>query len=129
VLIDLDFPFLGQAEYVGSVRQGRKIFVFIRGIEASLQELARLSSELSRRLRSTVRVLLDHHSFNTFMATLLAPAKILSMNVVWLPDGSEETIVVVDDPERSTLEVEDVVRLVKEFKGRVVRVERAGLRR
>lgn len=87
-----------------------------------------LSLQLSRRLRTIVRVLKDHRSFNSFLAELLAPAKILAINVVWLPDGSEETIVTVDDTSRLQLQVDEIVELVKGFKGRVIRIERASRR-
>lgn len=127
-LIDLNLPFLSQAEYAGSIRQRNKIFVFIRNVEASLQEFMELSVQLSRRLRTLVRVLRDHRSFNAFLAELLAPAKIYSINVVWLPDGSEETIVSVDDLSKLQLQVDEVVEIVKGLKGKTVRIEKAARR-
>ncbi|MEM0481453.1 MAG: hypothetical protein QXM16_00985 [Nitrososphaerota archaeon] len=84
-----------------------------------------LSLQLSRRLKALVRVLRDHRAFNSFLAELLAPAKILTINVVWLPDGSEETIVTVDDTSKLQLPVDEIVDLVKSFKCRAIRIERA----
>ncbi|GBC71222.1 hypothetical protein HRbin02_01001 [Candidatus Calditenuaceae archaeon HR02] len=124
-LIDLNLPILAKGEYAGSIRQKNKIFVFLRDVDASVQDFMELSLQLSRRLKAIVRVLRDHRSFNNFLAELLAPAKILAINVVWLPDGSEETIVTVDDTSKLQLQVDEIVDLVKGFKGRVIRIERA----
>ncbi|MCS7145723.1 MAG: hypothetical protein NZ938_03410 [Aigarchaeota archaeon] len=86
------------------------------------------SVQLSRRLRTLVRVLRDQRSFNNFLAELLAPAKIQSINVVWLPDGSEETIVSVDDTSKLQFQVDEIVEMVRGLKGKVIRVERASRR-
>ncbi|MEM2067180.1 MAG: hypothetical protein QXL55_03360 [Nitrososphaerota archaeon] len=102
--------------------------MFLRNVEATIQDFMELSLQLSRRLRTLVRVLRDYRSFNSFLAELLAPAKILSISVVWLPDGTEETLVTVDDTSRLQLQVDEIVELVRDFKGKNIRVEKASRR-
>jgi len=127
-LIDQRYQFLSNAEYAGSIRLRNKIFVALRNLEASSQEAAELSLQLSRRLKSLVRVLRDNRSFTDFLAEVLSPAKILAINVVWLPDGTEETIITVDDISKLQFPVEDIIEVTRALKGRVIRIEKAAPR-
>lgn len=123
-LVDLNYQYLSNAEYAGSIRLKNKIFVSLRNLEATTQEIMDLSLQLSRKLRSLVRVLRDHRAFNNFLAEILAPSKILAINVVWLPDGTEETIVTVDDFSKLQFQVEEIVELARFLKGKVIRIEK-----
>jgi transcription antitermination factor NusA-like protein len=127
-LLETDAPFLQNAEYAGSVKIKNRVFVFFRNLDITLQHLNELSTHLTKKVRIPVRVFRDSRNFNTFLAELLAPSKISAINVVWLPDGSEETVVTVDDLSKLQLYPEEIAGIVSTLKKRSVRIEKAAKR-
>jgi transcription antitermination factor NusA-like protein len=123
-LLDIESPPLEKAEYVGSVKIKSRVFVFFRNLDATPQHLNQLSALIAKRVGAPVRVLRDSPNFNDFLSELVAPAKVSSINVVWLPDGSEETIVTLDDLSKLQLYPEEIVEIVSALKKRSVRIER-----
>lgn len=127
-LLETDAPFLQNAEYAGSVKIKNRVFVFFRNLDITLQHLNELSTHLTKKVRIPVRVFRDSRNFNAFLAELLAPSKISAINVVWLPDGSEETVVTIDDLSKLQLYPEEIAGIVSTLKKRSVRIEKAAKR-
>ena len=127
-LLDVEYPPLEKAEYAGSVKIRNRVFVFFRGLDATAKQLNQLSALLTKRVGVPVRVLRDSPNFNDFLSELVAPSKVSAINVVWLPDGSEETIVTVDDLSKLQLYPEEIVEIVSALKKRSVRIERVARR-
>ena len=87
--------------------------------------------EISEKVgKKRVRILAYNDEPRRFLEDLFAPASILTINKIWLPDGSEETKVVI--PRRDAKKLPENIHVLKEFAknimGMTLRVEFEGAR-
>lgn len=81
----------------------------------------KLIREMERRFRRKIYVIEDHPNFREFVESLLYPTPVETINIIWLPDGSKETRIVVRgklDKRREEL----VKKIIKELRGIEVKV-------
>jgi len=85
----------------------------------------KIVKELSQKTGKTIRVLEHGVSTRRFLEDLFAPYTILTINTIWLPDGTTETRVILKKRGRraSRLNVEALKEIAKKLKGITLRIE------
>ncbi|MCW4026202.1 MAG: hypothetical protein NWE76_01800 [Candidatus Bathyarchaeota archaeon] len=80
---------------------------------------------LERKTKKTVRVLEHKSDERKFLEDLFAPISILTINRIWLPDGTTETRVILRGRERrrTSRYVRALKKIAKEAQGITLRIE------
>ena len=78
---------------------------------------------VGEELGKKVRVLAHGVDERTFLEDLFAPATIVAINKIWLPDGSEEMRVVLDHERNLKAGVNSLIQVVGKVKGVKLRVD------
>jgi transcription antitermination factor NusA-like protein len=87
----------------------------------------RIVKAIGEKTGKKVRLLEYGVDERKFLEDLFAPLRIIAINTIWLPDGSQETRVVVRKRGRKPpLKVEVFKRLAQKVRGITLRVEFAG---
>ena len=98
------------------------ILMFKRGdLPLVLTYGKKLIREMERRFGRRVYIIEDHPNFREFVESLLYPTPVETINIIWLPDGSKETRIVVRgrlDRRREEL----IKKIIKELRGIEVKV-------
>lgn len=96
-LIDLEenqgLKLLREAKYVRSIWLPGLLVIVLRIPRATPPELRRLSRSLGEALGTRVQVVNMTRDVKTLAAQLVSPARVLGVNMVWLPDGSTQYVV------------------------------------
>lgn len=96
-LIDLEenqgLKLLREAKYVRSIWLPGLLVIVLRIPRATPPELRRLSRFLGEALGTRVQVVNMTRDVKTLAAQLVSPARVLGVNMVWLPDGSTQYVV------------------------------------
>jgi len=84
-----------------------------------------IKQKLEDGLKGKVWLIPNSNSDRRFLEELFYPIRILTVNTVWLPDGSKLTKVIVPGrrPDRLRAEIEALTKIVKEVKGIELMVE------
>ncbi|MEM0349003.1 MAG: hypothetical protein QXE96_02825 [Candidatus Caldarchaeum sp.] len=99
--LDLEkkYPQISSLKYFRSLMADGYLFVFFErgfsGLPADVQ--AALRNELGLRTGLRVKLMDVSRDLNVFLQNLVAPARLLTINKVWLPDQTTEVKAVVDD--------------------------------
>ncbi|MCD6261338.1 MAG: hypothetical protein J7J28_06120 [Thaumarchaeota archaeon] len=122
LLLELEkrFPRLQKAGYVKAVDGKETILIVLK--EGSLREvrfkdLASLRRILSEKLGKHVRIVEDSSDVVRFIEGVITPARIVAVNKIWLPDGSEEMRVILDSRRNLKVGVNSLIEVVKKVKG------------
>ncbi|MCD6242458.1 hypothetical protein J7K06_02035 [Candidatus Bathyarchaeota archaeon] len=85
----------------------------------------KIIKELSQKTGKAIRVLEYGVSDRKFLEDLFAPYTILTINTIWLPDGTTETRVILKKRGRRPprLNVEALKKIAKKLKGITLRIE------
>jgi transcription antitermination factor NusA-like protein len=96
-----------------------------RGMDAFLASGAKLAKSLGDRVGRRVRILSQSGDDRDFLEGLFTPFSILTINTIWLPDGSRETKVILNGrrPYRNPVDFEVVKKLARELKSLTLRIE------
>jgi len=82
---------------------------------------------LESKVGKDVRILEYNTSERKFLEDLFAPLTILTINKIWLPDGSVETKVILKGSRRrSSLNIDAMREIAKKIRGITLRVEFTG---
>ena len=127
-LLELEKKFtkLQNAGYVKSVNGGDTVFVILRDgdlRELGIREIAQIRKALSKELEKPVRIVEDHPDPLKFVERLSAPARIVAVNKIWLPDGSEEIRIIFDHERNLKMSEEAVIKVLEEVKGMKLSVD------
>ena len=99
--LDLErkFPNISSLKYGRSLTADGYLFVFFeRGFSSLPADVqTALRNELSLKTGMRVKLMDTSRDLNTFLQSLVAPARLLAINKVWLPDQTTEVKAVVDD--------------------------------
>ena len=96
---------------------------FVMEMEQPDASLIRSKSEIKQKLEDMLKgkvwVIGTSNSDRQFLEELFYPIRILTVNTVWLPDGSKLTKVIIPGkrPERLRGEIEALKKVVKQMKG------------
>jgi transcription antitermination factor NusA-like protein len=122
LLLELEKKFikLQKTGYVKSVNGGDTIFIILRSGDLGrfeVREVAQLRKVLSDELGKHVRLIENHPDPLKFLERVAAPARIVAVNKIWLPDGSEETRVIFDHERNLKVGGEALKKVLEEVKG------------
>lgn len=126
LLLELEKSFhqLQGMAYVKSIDGGDTIVVVLRGdLHSSPQQVASLRKKLSEKLGKNVRLVEDSQDVGKFIENLVAPARIVAMNKIWLPDNSMEMRIILDSERHLRLGVALIRDIVMVVKGVPLRVD------
>ncbi|MBM1154625.1 hypothetical protein DRN94_001955 [archaeon] len=94
------------------------------GLQALRGRIRQIARVLEREFGRRIRMVGDYRDIRDFLEDLIYPAPVITVNTIWVPDGTQEIrlIVYASDLRRSGLSKEDVERIARVVKGVVVRV-------
>jgi transcription antitermination factor NusA-like protein len=119
-------PRISSLSYVRSFRLNNKLFVVLRegGPSRLPQEvLEKMREAVSRATGLDTQLIEEFRDLNRFIQSLIAPARVVTVNRVWLPDQTEEIRVVVDDERSVKTPTNLLSELVRNVKGLSVSFE------
>lgn len=80
---------LRDSQYIRSILYKDVLVLLMKMPENSDALIKRLSKELAENLKLKVRVIEYSNDIRKTVAQLLSPARVLGVNMVWLPDGTQ----------------------------------------
>ncbi|MBL7119036.1 hypothetical protein ISS96_03405 [Candidatus Bathyarchaeota archaeon] len=129
ILLDLEqkYPILQEITLQKTVETGSILAIVVgQGeLQKVLASEGKLIREISDRTGKRIKLLEDGCDLRGFLEELFAPASILTINTVWLPDGSTETKVILSrrDARHLPSSVDILRELVWKIRGVVLRIE------
>ncbi|MCS7110389.1 MAG: hypothetical protein NZ956_02835 [Candidatus Caldarchaeum sp.] len=110
-------PQISSLIYFKSLKTSGFLFIFF--LEKSLSSLSpsvlsTLQSDLSRKTGLKVKLMEIRKDLSVFLQNLVAPARVLTVNKVWLPDQTTEHRVLLDDEKALTVPPTVLSEVVKQ---------------
>jgi len=125
-LVELEdkLKFLKKGEYVKSITLNDEVYVFVKD-DFDLSELNTLEHELSKELHRKVRVIEYVPDTRRLVERIMYPASIISINRVWLPNGTEIMNIRISRRDRKHLtpskeQIEALIEKISGVKTRIV---------
>jgi len=121
-----DIRQLADTEFKRSMIEGEYLILVLGKNQSSnfLAQGRKLIRDLSKKYGKRVKILEEEQTARDFLEGLFAPAKILALNTIWLPDGTTETKVILGrEVHRNKSEIEALKKLAKTIKGIDIRVQ------
>jgi transcription antitermination factor NusA-like protein len=88
-----------------------------------LADSGKIVKNISYKMGKKIRILEKEGSSRKFLEDLFSPVAITAINKIWLPDGSEETRVILPGrPRRLPLKIANIKELAKRIKGITLRI-------
>lgn len=115
------YPVLQDVYFHGSVEVGNSLIILVRkeDVNRILGYGGKFLKELSEKTgKKRVRILPYNEEPRRFLEELFAPATVLAINTLWLPDGSIETKVVI--PKRDARRLPTSVEVLKDLAKRIM---------
>jgi transcription antitermination factor NusA-like protein len=127
VELEKDHPLLQDVTYHRSVQSDEMIVVLVdkKDLPRLLGGGAKVVRELSETFGKRVKLISFGGDDRSFLEDLFSPLSILTINTVWIPDGSTETKVILTGrrPRKMPVDLDMVQSIAKELKGMTLRVE------
>lgn len=81
--------------------------------------------ELGKKMRKTIRVLEYGSDDRSFLEDLFAPLNVITINTIWLPDGSTETRIILKKEGRRSQRINTAAlkEIAEKVRGKTLRVE------
>jgi transcription antitermination factor NusA-like protein len=126
--LEKHYPGLQEVHFHKAVEIGDTMAIMVerRDIGQLMDEEGRLLRAIGEQLGGKkIKVLGYGGDDRRLMEELLAPLAILTINTVWLPDGSKETKTILQGrtPRHMPVDLEAVKQLAKEIQGITLRIE------
>ncbi len=124
--LEKNFHQLQSMCYVKSVDTKDAIVVMLRNGNLSMisqQTLITLKRKLSDILGKNIKLVEDSPDIGRFLEPLVAPARIVAINKIWLPDNSMEIRIILDDERRLKLGVESLQEISRVTKNISLKVD------
>jgi len=119
-------PQAASLTYLRSFRINEHIFIVFKARDLSSLPapiLSQLKEFLTKKLGPRLVILEDNPDLNSLVQTLVAPARLLTINKVWLPDQSVEMKAVVEDDKKLKIPPNVLSEFVRKFKNIVMNFE------
>jgi len=87
------WPQLKDLVYHKSYKTNNLYIIVVSGSHLPPYFIAKFARKISEKLKSKVRIVEKTSSLKKMAAQLLVPANVLGVNILWLPDGSWQSIV------------------------------------
>jgi transcription antitermination factor NusA-like protein len=122
-----EYPPLQTVYFHKAIESDNVLAIFVnRGdIAKILSYGGKIIKSVERDTKKTVRVLESNSDERKFLEDLFAPMTILTVNRIWLPDGSTETRVILKGNERrrTSKYINALKEIAREAQGLILRVE------
>jgi len=128
LLMDLEgkFPVLQDVTFHKAVEAAGVLAIVVdhEDVQRMLSHGGKIIRAISDDFKRKVRVLEVKGDLRSFLEDLFFPASIVSINTIWVPDGSTEIRVVLSGKERSLpIDVKSVKKLAQRVRGITLRVD------
>jgi transcription antitermination factor NusA-like protein len=121
------FPALQDLQYHKSVESGDTLAVLVdrRDVSKLLSSGGKIVKALGEEYGLRVKVIGFGGDARQFLEDLFSPLSILTINTIWIPDGSTETKVILTGrpPKRMPVDLDVAKKLALELQGMTLRVE------
>ena len=125
--LEKENPTLQDVTYHKAVEADDNLAILVdrRDMGKMLSGGAKVVHAISDSLGKRVKVLGYGGDDRQFLDDLFSPLSILTLNTIWIPDGSTETkvILVGRQPKRMPIDLEIVKRLAKQLRNMTLRIE------
>lgn len=127
VELEKDNPVLQDVTYHRSVEADGVLAVLVdkKDMPKLLGGGAKIVKDLQDTFGKRVKLISYGGDDREFLEDLFSPLSILTINTVWIPDGTQETKVILTgrEPRRMPVDLEKVRKIAQELKGMTLRVE------
>jgi transcription antitermination factor NusA-like protein len=127
VELEKDNPVLQEVTYHRSVEADGVMAVLVdkKDMPKLLGGGAKVVKDLGETFGKRVKLISYGGDDREFLEDLFSPLSILTINTVWIPDGTQETKVILTgrEPRHMPVDVEKVRKIAQELKGMTLRVE------
>ncbi len=118
--------YLANVEYVKSYSTDDAVIIVLKGIKSIPKNIVQeLEQALREQLGKRVKIVEKTSNINELAVQLAAPARILTVAVAWLPDGSSEAVVKITkfEARRLPFRPEELAKILTIITGTPVKVE------
>ncbi|HXY82921.1 MAG TPA: hypothetical protein VEH56_04310 [Candidatus Saccharimonadales bacterium] len=127
VELEKENPLVQDVTYHRSVQTDEMMVVLVdkKDLPRLLGGGAKVVKELSETFGKRVKLISFGGDDRGFLEDLFSPLSILTINTVWIPDGSTETKVILTGrrPRKMPVDLDMVQNIAKELKGMALRVQ------
>jgi transcription antitermination factor NusA-like protein len=127
VELEKEYPVLQDVTYHRSVEADGMMAVLVdkRDVPKLLSGGAKVVKDLGDMFGKRVKLISYGGDDREFLEDLFSPLSILTINTIWIPDGSTETKVILTgrQPRKMPVDLDMVKRIAHELKGMTLRVE------
>ena len=125
--LESSYPLLGEVYFYRAVEAGNLLAVIVgKGDVARILSYGgKVIKEVGKETGKSIRVLENGVDERKFLEDLFAPLSIVTINTIWLPDGSTETRVILKRGEHRVPRVNTpaLKEIAQKVRGIVIRVE------
>lgn len=126
--LEKDYPVLKKVFLYKCVEASNTLAILVnkKDMIQILSQGGKIVKALAEKIgKKRIKLLSYGSSEREFLEELLSPFSILTVNTVWLPDGSTETKVILSGrkPKRLPIDFEEVKKIAKEVRGMSLRIE------
>jgi transcription antitermination factor NusA-like protein len=127
VELEKDNPILQDVTYHRAVEADGVMAVLVdkKDMPKLLGGGAKIVKDLGDTFGKRVKLISYGGDDREFLEDLFSPLSILTINTVWIPDGTQETKVILTgrEPRRMPVDLEKVRKIAEELKGMTLRLE------
>jgi len=127
VELEKEHPILQEVTYHRSVEADGMMAVLVdrRDLPKLLGGGAKVVKDLGETFGKRVKLISYGGDDREFLEDLFSPLSILTINTIWIPDGSTETKVILTgrQPRKMPVDLDVVKTIAKDLKGMTLRVE------
>ncbi len=122
------YPALQKVYFHKAIESGNTLVILVNkgDVQKILSYGGKILKEISEKTgKRKIRILASNAEPRRFLEDLFAPASILTINKIWLPDGSTETKVVIPkkDERKLPINIEALKEIAKSIQSITLRVE------
>jgi transcription antitermination factor NusA-like protein len=127
VELEKEHPVLQDVTYHRSVEADGMLAVLVdrRDVPKLLGGGAKIVKDLGETFGKRVKLISYGGDDREFLEDLFSPLSILTINTIWIPDGSTETKVILTgrQPRKMPVDLDKVKTIAQELKGMTLRIE------
>lgn len=123
--IEKSYPAIRDSIFFKAVDVGKMLVVLIKSEGRLYRPLwNKVAKKLSLKMGKPVRIVEKTASIRQIAEQVLAPARVLGVNVVWLPDGSRENYIRISqaDVKRLAISIKQAEKVISEFTKEIIHI-------
>jgi transcription antitermination factor NusA-like protein len=121
-----DFPILQSFSFIKAIEINSLIvIVFNEGSlsNTSLRIISKLGKSLESKIGKKIRFIENIADERKFIEKIVFPARVITINKIWLPDGSIESRVILDNLKNLKIPKEAIITIAEKVKGLSLRID------